>query len=125
MFDNTAALIARADITRLAGFLPTTDSRLCGTDGTVVLSPPEQPASVTASVDGRQVTLQWTDPGDASGFEIEAGLAPGRRDVATRVEGATTFVVRDVPPGTYYVRVRALNEVGASPPSPEIRVVVP
>ena len=51
---------------------------------------------------------------------IDAGSAPGLTDLASFAVGATTGYAVDVPPGTYYVRVRAANALGASAPSNEI-----
>lgn len=85
------------------------------------LAPTSQPAGVTAS----NVTLSWSDPGNASSFELEFGMAPGQRLGTVAVGRVATTNVQGVPPGVYYVRVRAINEVGRSPASNEIRVVVP
>jgi hypothetical protein len=40
-----------------------------------------------------------------------------------RLDG-TQVIVDDVPPGTYHVRVRAINEVGTGAASSELAVVV-
>jgi len=37
---------------------------------------------------------------------------------------ATSFGVNNVPPGTYYVRVRAINAVGSSASSDEQQVII-
>ena len=116
-FDATGAVRTRTHLSQFEG-----DST-CIAAG-VLLSPPRAPSDLIANVSGRHVTLTWTDPGDTSEFELEAGVAPGRRDLAVRVGRSTTFAAPDVPPGTYYVRVRAINEIGTSPPSNELAVVV-
>jgi hypothetical protein len=86
---------------------------------------PFAPTALTTSVSGGTVQLAWKDPGDTTEFELEFGFAPGQRAGAIRVGTATRLTLPGVPPGTYYVRVRALNEVGPSPASSDIRVVVP
>ena len=116
-FDGTGALRTRTN-------LPLFRTGNC-IAAAVVLSPPPAPSELTASVTGRHVTLSWTDPGDTSGFELEAGAAPAHSDLAVRVGRATTLAVPDVPPGTYYVRVRAINEIGTSPVSNEVTIIVP
>jgi predicted phage tail protein len=49
----------------------------------------------------------------------------GGRNLLSRALGGTTFTVGDVPSGTYHVRVRAINEVGRSRPSADLRIVIP
>jgi hypothetical protein len=58
---------------------------------------------------------------------VEAGSAPGREDVAVLDVPASDIelVVNDVPAGTYYVRVRAVNGTAAGQASGEIVVRVP
>lgn len=87
-------------------------------------SPPGRPTGLSASGSGSTVNLQWTPPpGNAhSGFVIEAGSAPGRSDLAALPIGNVTSFSTSAPPGTYYVRVRAVNSRGASTPSNEIVV---
>jgi Fibronectin type III domain/Matrixin len=90
---------------------------------------PTAPTGLTASVAGSTVTLGWSAPvaGEpVTTYILEAGSAPGRTDLATldtdsTVPGAT---FNGVPPGVYYLRVRARNVVGTSAPSNELQVNV-
>ncbi|MFN7979651.1 MAG: fibronectin type III domain-containing protein [Vicinamibacterales bacterium] len=63
--------------------------------------------------------------GNVDSYVIEAGTQSGGVNVGVIDTGVadTTFSV-PVPPGTYFIRVRARNAVGVSPPSNEIVVVV-
>ncbi len=85
---------------------------------------PFPPAGFAATVTGDTVALSWRDPGDVTEFELEFGFAPGQRVGALRLGAAPAITFPGVPPGTYYLRVKAVNEVGASPASNEIRVNV-
>jgi len=91
--------------------------------------PPAPPVNLRASVAGATVTLQWTPgslamTGPPTQFVVEAGSAPGAADHGYYVIAATGVVAAGVPPGTYYVRVRAGNGTGWSAPSNEIVVRV-
>lgn len=119
--DVTGARRATADL--LARLGPG-GSGFCSARGFLFRSP-FAPSALTSSVSGRTVQLSWKDPGDTTEFELEFGFAPGQRAGAIRVGTATSLTLPGVPPGTYYVRVKALNEVGPSPASTEVRVVVP
>jgi hypothetical protein len=71
------------------------------------------------------VTLVWDAPdGDPTSCVGDAGSAPGLSNIAVYDSGSadTTFFVAGVPPGTYYVRIRARNAAGISEPSNEIVV---
>ena len=61
-----------------------------------------------------------------TGYLLEAGSAPGRTDVGslTRPAAEPSFVATDVPPGTYYLRLRALTADAVSSPSNEVRLTV-
>ena len=78
----------------------------------------------SSSSPGQTVTLAWTPgAGDApTSYFIEAGSSSGRSDLASFTTGSNTpsFTATSVPPGTYFVRVRAQNGVGMSAPSNEI-----
>lgn len=85
------------------------------------------PRNLAAAVTGALVQLQWQPPtnGGIFDYRIEAGLAPGRTDLgAITVAGATAFTVPNVPPGVYYVRVKAIKAGVAGPPSTEIQIIV-
>jgi hypothetical protein len=91
----------------------------------VLVRSPFAPTNVTSTVTGSTVQLAWKDPGDTTEFELEFGFAPGQRAGSARLGRATSIAIPGVPPGVYYVRVKALNEVGPSPASADVRVVVP
>jgi predicted phage tail protein len=90
-------------------------------------SPPNAPTNLTSTVFGTFVTLNWTAPGGAcaaTGYAVQVGSAPGLSDIAVINLGATTTLSATAPPGTYYVRVVALNGFGGSVASNEIVVTV-
>jgi len=85
------------------------------------------PSGLTASVSGSEVTLRWIGVPAATSYFVEAGSAPGLQDLASADLGspATALLATRVRRGTYYVRMRALNDCDTSAPSNEIIVVVP
>jgi hypothetical protein len=91
---------------------------------------PGAPAALGATVGaGGAVTLTWLAPttgGAPTGYVIQAGSATGLSNLATVPTGslATTFSAV-APPGTYFVRVLALNAGGTGPASNEVTVIVP
>jgi hypothetical protein len=91
-------------------------------------SPPVAPLfnAPVVSAD-RSVSLSWIGPPElTNGFVVEAGSAPGLAGLASfTVDGGTTLTVPNVPTGSYYVRVRARNDIGLSVASNEARVDVP
>lgn len=87
-------------------------------------SVPATPTALHATVAGRRATLSWTSPGDVASFEIEIGTAPGRTDLRVPIGPVTTVSVDDVPAGTYFVRVRGVNELGPGAVSDTLTVSV-
>jgi glucose/arabinose dehydrogenase len=89
---------------------------------------PGAPSGLEAAVTGRDVALSWTPPAGGrppTGYRLEAGFTPGAADIATFDAGpAPALSVPDVPDGTYFVRVRAVQNTAVGPPSNEVRVVV-
>jgi hypothetical protein len=89
---------------------------------------PGAPLNLASTVIGRDVSFSWSAPATGSppsGYVLEAGSAPGLTDLALLPLGAvSSFATTGVPPGTYYVRVRAMNAAGTGPPSAEIAVEV-
>ena len=92
-------------------------------------SPPNAPTAITNSVTLDTVTLSWTPAstgGPAQSYILDAGTAPGVTNITSIVLNSpnTSTVVGAVPPGLYYVRVRARNALGTSGPSPDTAVTV-
>lgn len=97
------------------------------TEDLVLVAPgaPRAPTNLSSPGSGSTVNLQWTAPSGpaATGYVIEAGSAPGRSDLGVLQVGNVTQVSAPAPPpGTYYVRVRAINARGAGQPSNEVVV---
>jgi hypothetical protein len=89
---------------------------------------PLAPSTPTVTVTGQTVRLAWTLPAESpavTGYSLEVGSASGLADLVTLPLGAAIFAADAVPPGRYFVRVRAHNTNGASPPSGEVLVVIP
>lgn len=90
---------------------------------------PTAPTSLVAAVSGLTVILTWAAPAGVdppTSYVLEAGSASGLSDLANSDTGssARTLTATDVPPGTYFVRVRARNANGTSAPSNEIVATV-
>lgn len=96
--------------------------------GLAVAFPPLAP-TLTASVTGTTANLQWSLPAHspaATGYVLEIGTAPGRSDLGRVPLGpGLALSVPGAPPGTYVVRLRAVNTVGPGGVSNELTVVVP
>ena len=94
-----------------------------------VPAPPSPPQNFNVSLTGTTVTLTWAAPvlGTPTSYVVEAGTAPNLANLGVLNTGttATTLVVPGVPSGTYYLRVRAANALGASPVSNQRGLFVP
>lgn len=95
------------------------------TQGT--LEPPGQPTGLSASLNGRDVTLLWSAPssgGPVDDYVVDVGVSLSR--VAASVTSLEEQIFApNVPAGRYYARVRARNARGLGPPSPILTVDVP
>jgi hypothetical protein len=80
------------------------------------------PRGVAAGGSGSTVELTWTPPAGepVAGYVIEAGSDPGLSDIVKVPVGNVTRFVTQAPPGTYFVRVRAINAKGPGLPSNEV-----
>jgi predicted phage tail protein len=108
------------------GLVASNEVRLnCGN----VTEPPNAPQNLAATVSGSTVTFTWTPPAvtgnnAATGYVIEAGSATGLANLATAPVTGTSRSFSGVPPGTYFVRVKAVNGAGSSGSSNEVTVTV-
>gem|GEM_PF-1375014 len=87
---------------------------------------PTDPHTVT---NGSQVAIEWGPPlhgADPRFYVIDVGASPGTSTIANGFPvGADTFFdASGVPPGTYYVRIRAVSAGGVGPASDEVELVV-
>jgi hypothetical protein len=93
-----------------------------------VPAPPSAPQSFSHSVSGSTVTFTWAAPlfGTATGYILEAGSESGLANIVAGapVGNVLTVSFNGVPPGTYYVRIRAVNALGRSVVSTERTVFV-
>jgi hypothetical protein len=85
---------------------------------------PGSPSPLSASVNGRQVTLEWRPVAGAASYVLEAGSMPGASNIVVTAVGGTS-VTTPAPPGTYYVRVKARTACGTGSASNELAVTVP
>jgi 5-hydroxyisourate hydrolase-like protein (transthyretin family) len=88
---------------------------------------PDAPTDVTAFMSGGRLTLTWSaalNGGPSSSFLVEAGTATGAANIATLPVAGRAFTFVPVPNGFYFLRVRAANPAGVSPPSGEVMIVV-
>jgi hypothetical protein len=91
-------------------------------------TPPGPPRAFAFAIADGMVTLSWTAPNAATSplqYTVEAGSAPALANLLVASVGSTTTVSTPAPPGTYYVRIRAHNACGISPPSNERVIAVP
>jgi VHL beta domain len=87
-------------------------------------SAPGAPSGLTMSVQGTTVSFTWGASAGATGYLLEAGGQSGSANLAAVNLGAQTIFSASAPPGTYFVRMRATNGCGQSPPSNEVVVVI-
>lgn len=106
--------------------LPTDDQLVVAGN---VAAPPSAPDPLGPTIAGNVVTLNWQPPafGPVTRYVIEVGSAPGLSNLGVLDTGssATSLVIPGVPRGTYYLRLRAVNGLGASGLSEEQVLVVP
>ena len=91
------------------------------------LTVPGVPTALTATAAGSTVTITWAAPSTgsaATGYQLQAGSAPGASNYGTANVAGTSFVVPNVPGGTYYIRAVALNAAGAGAPTADQAVTV-
>jgi hypothetical protein len=90
-------------------------------------APAVAPTALRVAVAGSDVAFNWTLPaGPWTDFVLEAGTSPGSKNIVANypVGSSTAFVVRGVPVGTYFARLRARAGATVSPPSNDVSFAV-
>ncbi len=82
------------------------------------------PVLSDATVNGSTVTFNWTPTAGATGYRLEAGIAPSIYSGSLTLGAVTTYVAPGVGNGVYFVRVVALT-AGGDVPSNEVRLQLP
>ena len=86
--------------------------------------PPGAPTNLTTTVNGNDVTLNWSAPttGDAvESYRVEVGTSPGASNTKRANVTGTSYSITSLADRTYYARVRADNAGGSSPYSSNTR----
>lgn len=90
---------------------------------------PGAPQGLTGSASRGTAVLAWRPPvtgSEVDDYVLEAGFSPGAAAIVVPLSGNLPGIgFSGVPSGTYFVRVRARNELGTSPASNEIVLTVP
>ena len=87
--------------------------------------PPSAPSSLVAGVEGRRVSLNWTNTfegGEPTGLAL---VVTGSINGTFSLPLSENLTIDDVPDGTYTMRLVASNASGTSPASAAVTVSVP
>lgn len=90
-------------------------------------SAPQAPRDLASSLTGSTLTLSWTAPAAGCAptqYLLLAGSSRGQSNLAQVSTGARLALTANVPRGTYYIRVVAVNAAGSSAASNEVVVTV-
>jgi hypothetical protein len=86
-------------------------------------TPPGPPTGVITSPTASNVTIRWASPasgGPPTGYVIDVGSGAGLSNLGSFPLPNTTTLTAPAPAAQYFVRIRALNACGSSPPSAEV-----
>lgn len=90
--------------------------------------PPAPPHNLQGFASGSTVSLVWLTPaagGSPTHYLLDVGTAPGLSNLIAGIAlGDASLVAPGVPPGVYFVRIRAANAGGVSAPSNEVAIIV-
>jgi hypothetical protein len=103
---------------------PSSQASVVVTSAAPCVTPPPAPAGFPTQTGGLLVAMAWTAATGATGYQLEAGSAPGLANLLVTGLGNVTTFAATAPPGTYYTRLRALNACGASAASVEVPVTL-
>jgi glucose/arabinose dehydrogenase len=87
-------------------------------------TPPGPPTGFAIAANGGSLQVSWNRAPGATSYRLEAGTASGLSNLFSGDVGDVDRLQALVPPGTYFVRVRAVNPFGASDASSQASVTV-
>lgn len=109
-----AALSVAGDLLVAGGTLATRTPQALRGLAVYPLLGAKAPANLRARPKGTATEFTWDAPvATPAGYVVEAGLASGQTIGALPIGNVTSFSI-DVPPGTYYVRVRTTGAVSGT-----------
>lgn len=88
-------------------------------------TPPGTPTLNQPTVSGNTVGISWSSASGATSYELEVVIQANGQTISAPVGFTTSVSFSGVPRGTYLIRVRALNAVGASAYSAQRTLIVP
>lgn len=126
-FSSISAVEGNAEYVAVAGVFDDVDGGRANNLAVFRASRAGAPERLTASVVNSSVTLRWqTGPPPATlGFVVEAGTAPGARDLGVFNVGTARQMTSVLQAGTYYVRVRSIGPTGPGSVSSDVALTVP
>lgn len=118
-----AGMTGRGGLSLLGGDLSSNVSRSVQLLVTSSPAPPDAPTMLEVSLAGPTATFSWvqaTTGSTATSFAVQVGTAPGATTLPELTTSATTLATTIATGGTFYARVRAVNQYGTSVASPEV-----
>lgn len=93
------------------------------------LTPPASPTGLGAVVSNLAASLSWNlnnPAGSLMGVQLRLGFSPGVYPIVVPLPStASSFLIPNAPPGTYYATVVAIGAGGVSGPSNELTLTLP
>ena len=86
--------------------------------------PPSTPTGFAMIANGQSLQVSWNRAAGATSYRLEAGTASGLSNLFNGDVGDIDRLQTQVPPGTYFARVRAVNPLGASAASSQASVTI-
>ena len=104
---------------------PTVSITILPRESSTCTAAPAPPTGVAVSVNNTTVAVNWSGANGATSYVLEAGTAPGATNAFNSdIGNLLSLTAPGVPPGTFYIRLRAKNACGTSAASTEVQAVV-
>lgn len=91
---------------------------------TAVSAPPAVPGTLAVITNGQTLHVSWGRSAGATSYRLEVGTGSGLANLFNADLGNAASIQGQVAPGTYFLRVRAVNALGASAPSAQASATI-